>query len=131
NNLGSVVVQNGPSNTYIETNTAGGDYTINVYDGNGCVGTITTVIDPYDAIIDIHADITTNLSCAPGSDGVITIDVTSTAGDPTAFEYSDDNGASWQDENYFDGLEAGNYLFFARHKLTGCMVSVSETILDP
>src|SRR5690606_18319401 len=85
----------------------------------------------YDAIIDIHADITTNLSCAPGSDGVITIDVTSTAGDPTAFEYSDDNGASWQDENYFDGLEAGNYLFFARHKLTGCIVTTSATLLDP
>src|SRR5690606_22218142 len=72
-----------------------------------------------------------DLSCAPGGDGVITIDVTSTAGDPTAFEYSDDNGASWQDENYFVGLGAGNHLFFARHKLTGCMVSVSETILDP
>src|SRR5690606_34853816 len=131
NNDGNVVVQNGSNNTYIETNTVGGDYTINLYDSNGCVGTTTATIDPFDAITDIEADITTDLSCAPGGDGVITIDVTSIAGDPTAFEYSDDNGASWQDENYFVGLGAGNHLFFARHKLTGCMVSVSETILDP
>src|SRR5690606_31221271 len=48
NNDGNVVVQNGSNNTYIETNTAGGDYTINLYDSNGCVGTTTATIDPFD-----------------------------------------------------------------------------------
>src|SRR5690606_21453797 len=46
-------VQEGPSFVYIETDTAGGSYTINVYDSNGCMDSIAATIAPFDQIIDI------------------------------------------------------------------------------
>ncbi|WP_421823969.1 T9SS type B sorting domain-containing protein [Flagellimonas oceanensis] len=131
NDAGSVVVQSGSNPTYIETDTNGGNYTINVYDDNGCLGTTTAVIAPYDQITDAVATITNPLSCNPGMDGEITITVTSTLGDPSRFEYSIDNGTSWQTSNVFGGLDAGTHNFLVRHLDTGCVVSTSETITNP
>ncbi|AEM70362.1 conserved repeat domain protein [Allomuricauda ruestringensis DSM 13258] len=131
NDAGSVVVQSGSNPTYIETDTNGGNYTINVYDDNGCLGTTTAVIAPYDQITDAVAAITNPLSCTPGMDGEITINVTSTLGDPSRFEYSIDNGATWEISNVFGGLDAGTHNFLVRHIDTGCVVSTSETITDP
>src|SRR5690606_4744291 len=59
------------------------------------------------------------------------ITVTSTAGDPSRFEYSIDNGTSWQASNVFGGLDAGTHNFLVRHIDTGCIVSTSETIANP
>src|SRR5690606_29718297 len=42
----STPVQEGSGFVYIETDTNGGSYTINVYDSNGCVGTTTATIAP-------------------------------------------------------------------------------------
>ena len=131
NDAGSVVVQSSSNPTYIETDTNGGNYTINVYDDNGCMGTTTAVIAPYDQITNAEANITNALSCTPGMDGQITIDVTSTLGDPSRFEYSIDNGTTWQSSNVFGSLDAGTHIFLVRHLDTGCMVSTSETITDP
>jgi len=131
NDAGSVVVQNGGNPVYTETNTAGGNYTINVYDDNGCLGTTTATIAPFDEITNATAAISNPISCSPGNDGEITISVTSTAGDPTRFEYSIDNGTSWQASNIFSGLSAGTHNFLVRHLDTGCTVTTSETIEDP
>ncbi|MGB5388205.1 MAG: hypothetical protein WBN20_15600, partial [Eudoraea sp.] len=43
-----VVVQTGSNTTYIETDVNGGSYTINVYYSNGCLGSTTAIILPYD-----------------------------------------------------------------------------------
>ncbi|PCJ91864.1 MAG: hypothetical protein COA50_16120 [Flavobacteriaceae bacterium] len=80
---------------------------------------------------------TNNLSCNPGADGEITIDVTSTGFDttdailPDPFEYSDDNGATYQASNVFGGLSTGTHNFLIRHTATGCILTASETIIDP
>ncbi len=126
-----VVVQTGSNTTYIETNHAGGSYTINVYDSNGCIGTTNATILPYDELLTATAAITNPITCNPGMDGEITITVTSVNMDPTRFEYSIDNGANYQVSNIFSGLAAGAYNFLIRHIDTGCIITASETILDP
>ncbi len=132
-----VVVQSGPSTIYIETDVVGGAYTINVYDDNGCVGSTTAIIQPYDELLTATAAITNPLSCDPGMDGEITITVTSTNSDPTRFEYSIDNGTTWQNTGthtnpeIFIGLDAGTYNFLIRHIDTGCIITASETIENP
>ncbi|AKA34957.1 T9SS type B sorting domain-containing protein [Flagellimonas lutaonensis] len=132
-----VVVQSGGNPVYIETDPAGGVYTINVYDNNGCVGATTATIQPYDELLSATAAITNPLSCTPGSDGEITITATSTNSDPTRFEYSIDNGATWQNTGthanpeVFTGLSAGTHNFLIRHIDTGCIITASETITDP
>ncbi len=126
-----VVVQSGSNVTYIETNTAGGSYIINVYDSNGCVGTTSAIILPYDQLLSATTAITNPLSCTPGMDGEITITVTSTLNNPANFEYSIDNGANYQASNVFSGLDSGVYNFLIRHVATGCIITATETIADP
>ena len=126
-----VVVQTGSNTTYIETNHAGGSFTINVYDSNGCVGTTNAIIQPYDELLTATAAITNPLTCNPGMDGEITITVTSVNMDPSRFEYSINNGVSYQASNVFTGLDAGTHNFLIRHIDTGCIITATETILDP
>ncbi len=126
-----VVVQSGPNTSYAETDLLGGTYIINVYDDMGCVGTTTATILPYDQLLTASAAITAAISCTPGTDGEITVTVTSTNSDPTRFEYSIDNGANYQASNVFAGLGVGTHNFLVRHVDTGCTISTSETITDP
>ena len=132
-----VTVQTGSNNVYIETNTAGGSYTINVYDDNGCVGSIEADIAPYDALLTATATITADITCDPGTDGEITIAVTSSNSDATKFEYSVDNGTTWQttvshtNPEIFTGLGIGTHNFLVRHTDTGCIRTASATITSP
>ena len=111
--------------------TAGGDYTINVYDDKGCVGSIAASIIPFDELQTATAAVTNDITCNPGNDGEITINVTSTNNDATKFEYSIDNGANYQASNVFPGLDVGTHNFLIRHTDTGCIITASETIIDP
>lgn len=132
-----VTVQNGNNPVLTITDFAGGVYTINVYDSAGCMDSTTATIVPFDELQTATAAITNPLSCSPGSDGEITITVTSTANDTNQYEYSIDNGATWQNTgnsatpNVFGGLAAGTYNFLVRHRVTGCIISTSETLTDP
>ena len=126
-----VVVQSGTNPVYTETDFAGGSYTINVYDSNGCLGSTTAIIAPFDELISASVSITNTVTCTPGNDGELTMSVASTLGDPSRFEYSIDNGTTYQVSNVFPGLAAGPYTILARHIATGCIISASETLLEP
>ena len=126
-----VVVQSSTNRTYVETNIAGGTYIINVYDDNGCIGSTTETIAPYDKLLTASAAITNNLSCSPGADGEITITATSSNNDDSKFEYSIDNGANYQSSNVFSGLSIGSYNFLIRHIDTGCIITASQIIENP
>ncbi len=126
-----VVVQNGTNPVYTETDIAGGSYTINVYDSNGCMGTTTATIEPFDELISATANITNTVTCNPGFDGELTVNVTSTLGDSSKFEYSIDNGTTYQASNVFPGLVPGAYTILIRHVDTGCVISATQTLLEP
>jgi gliding motility-associated-like protein len=127
----SAVVQSGTSNVLIVTDKTGESYTINVYDDNGCSGSTTATVLPFDEMTGATAAVTTTVTCAPGSDGVITVSATSTASDTSKYEYSSDNGANYQVSNVFGGLSAGNYNFLVRHTDTGCTVTTSARLEEP
>jgi gliding motility-associated-like protein len=131
NNGTASIVQSGTNQTYMETNRVGGNYTINVYDDLGCIGTTTATILPFDEILTATASISNPLSCTPGADGEITISTTSTNSDPTRFEYSIDNGATYVASHIFSGLDMGTYNFLVRHLDTGCVTSTSATLINP
>jgi len=126
-----VVVQSGPNVVYTETDVTGGSYTINVYDSNGCLGATNAIILPYDELLTATAAITNLITCNPGMDGEITITATSTVNNTALFEYSIDNGATYQASNVFSGLDIGTHNFLIRHINTGCIITASETIADP
>ncbi len=126
-----VVVQSGFNTSYVETNVAGGSYSINVYDDNGCLGSTTAIILPFDELLTATAAITSPISCNPGNDGEITIAVTSTTNNTAKFEYSINNGTSYQASNIFTGLPIGTHNFLIRHTDTGCIMTATETLTDP
>ncbi|WP_405400139.1 T9SS type B sorting domain-containing protein [Maribacter sp. Asnod2-G09] len=127
----SAVVQSGTSNVLTVTDRTGETYTINVYDDNGCSGSTTATVLPYDELTGATADVTTTVTCAPGSDGVITVTATSSASDATKYEYSIDNGSTYVPTNVFGGLSAGNYNFLIRHTDTDCIITASAIIEEP
>ncbi|WP_324024746.1 T9SS type B sorting domain-containing protein [Maribacter sp. BPC-D8] len=127
----SAIVQSGPSNVLTVIDRTGETYTINVYDDKGCSGSTTATVLPYDEMTGATAAVTTTVTCAPGSDGVITVTATSSASDDTKYEYSIDNGTSYVPTNVFSGLSAGNYNFLIRHTDTGCIVTASAIIEEP
>uniref|UniRef100_UPI00262C561E hypothetical protein n=1 Tax=uncultured Maribacter sp. TaxID=431308 RepID=UPI00262C561E len=130
-------VQSGTNNVYTETNLAGGNYTINVYDDNGCIGTTTATIVAFDELLNATAAITNDITCTPGNDAEVTITVTSTTNDATKYEFSIDNGATWQNTgnsatpNVFSGLGIGTHDFIIRHADTGCILNASQIVVDP
>ena len=84
-----VVVQDGSSLTYTETDIAGGTYIVNVYDDMGCLGTTNATILPYVEITNPTVSITQEVTCNPGNDAeiIIGIVINPSAG-ATNLEYS-------------------------------------------
>jgi gliding motility-associated-like protein len=127
----AITVQDGPNATYIETDPIGGNYSITIYDDKGCIGVGTAVIEAYDELLTATPSISGDISCTPGNDGEVTITVTSTDNDTSKFEYSNDNGVTWQASNVFTGLDEGIHNFLVRHTDTGCELFSSIRIEDP
>jgi gliding motility-associated-like protein len=81
---------------------AAGNYTLYVKDANGCIATQSATI----TVACLHLEVTQkDVSCTQ-NDGEL--DVTASGGTP-AYEYSIDNGATWQTGAVFSGLASGNY----------------------
>lgn len=91
-----------------------GNYYLHILDGNGCltVSHAYTIEDAGD--IEITAVEKQNAHCNQNN-GVITV----TATPPENLSYSIDNGNTWQDNNLFENLSAGNYFIRAKDP-SGC-----------
>lgn len=125
------VVQNGNSPVFTETDRAGGVYTVNVYDANGCAGTAVATILPFDELLTANATITNTVTCTPGNDGELTVLATTSLADPSRLSYSLDNGVTFQPSNTFSGLSAGAYTVLVRHLDTGCEMTATATLEEP
>ena len=129
-------VQSGTNATFIETDPAGGVYTINVYDDQGCFGTTTATIAPFDAlgVPTIHID--DPISCTSSGED-ISIDIsgslTSFGSDPTNYEFRLLPSITYEPagDNTFNNLTPGTYTFGARNITTGCEMLVTHIVAEP
>ncbi len=79
-----------------------GNYTLYVKDANGCIATQSATI----SVACLSLAVTHKDASCTANDGQI--DVTANGGTP-AYEYSIDNGTTWQPGAVFSGLASGNY----------------------
>ena len=131
--------QDGANSTYIETNPLGGNYTVNVYDDHGCMGSTTAIIAPYVALIDVVAT-PTDPNCNPGSNGEVKVDVTLNPGLGTANLKYDITGTDVAytdtffgniDTYTFTGLGVGNYLITVTNTATLCVLQRTVQLREP
>ncbi|MBT1705416.1 T9SS type A sorting domain-containing protein [Chryseosolibacter indicus] len=104
-----------------------GDYTITVSDNNGCKQELKhTIRTP--ALLGMGVSEDKNISCFNGSDGLIVLQASGGAG---GYEYSRDNGASWQlSTSRFENLQAGSYALKVRDG-NGCSTETSHILTQP
>ncbi|GAB4509200.1 MAG: hypothetical protein Tsb004_09500 [Allomuricauda sp.] len=133
NNAGSVVVQSGSNPVYTSTDINGGNYTINVYDSNGCLGTTTAVIAPFDRLDNATAAIDAVATCVTGEDITITAigSITDSNTHPANYEFRELPSGAFQASGSFTGLSVGTHNFEVRNTVTGCIITVSHEVADP
>jgi len=102
-------------------NLPAGTYSLTIKDGHQCTKTISATISEPDLNVS-----SSPVTCAGSPNGTITINAT--AGRPP-FTYSID-GMSFQTNNVFTGLAAGNYTAWIRDSIN-CQVSKPVTVAAP
>ena len=106
---------------------AGVDYPYSVTDKNGCLAATGkfTVVQPLVLSFSISKS---NISCNGSHNGTITVSATGGNG---LYQYSKNNGITWQSSNKFTGLSRGTYNVTVKD-INGCSVtSQSVTISEP
>ncbi len=132
----SNVVQSGTATTYIETDPAGGVYTINVYDENGCFGTTTATIAPFDILGTPTIHIDDPVSCTSSGEDIsidVTSSLTSFGTNPTNYEFRQLPSVTYEPagDNTFNNLTPGTYTFGVRNITTGCEVTITHVVEEP
>ncbi|MBK6381564.1 MAG: gliding motility-associated C-terminal domain-containing protein [Chitinophagaceae bacterium] len=104
-------------------NVLAGNYTVNARVVASLCGGFTSVT-VYQSLSITAASIITDASCA-NNDGIIEI---AAAGGNPGYEYSKDNGVTYQPANQFLNLSVGTYNNLIVRDAYGCMASLSGTI---
>lgn len=102
-----------------------GSHVVTIYDGGLCVFTLPFMTQQ-PALITFGTSVT-NVLCNGGSTGAI--DFTGTAGGTGAYQYSIDNGTTYQASTSFTGLTAGTY-HLAVMDANNCTVTDSVVITE-
>jgi len=102
-----------------------GNYTLRVTDAHQCELNVSKVITQPDLLV--FSSIITSVSCHSGSDGKITVDA---SGGTKAYEYSKDNGSTYQSSNVFTGLAEGTYFVTVRDA-QGCTTGHTAYVPQP
>jgi gliding motility-associated-like protein len=132
---GTDIVYEGPSNVYTETDFAGGNYSVNVFDNKGCMGTsLESEVFPFVAMDKIDVAITP-ITCAVNESIVVSVkafdgstitplEYTLTGVNGTVYNQINTNGS-------FTGLAIGQYVISVRNPLTGCIIKKDHFVNDP
>ena len=107
-------------------NLTAGEYAIVVRDANNCETSETISINQPDAELSFTTTLT-DVSCYGSATGAIEITAT---GGTVEYEYSIDNGESFQAENIFDNLTAGEYAIVVRDANL-CLSYDLITLMEP
>ncbi|PXY44369.1 T9SS type B sorting domain-containing protein, partial [Flavobacterium hydrophilum] len=129
-------VQIGTSNTYTEYDLSGGSYTVNVYDGNRCMGTYASAItiNPYIKLDNINV-VKTAVTCTnPESITATAVDASGTVIAGVQYTLTDVSGAITFTPNTtgnFTGLTVGEYIITAVNPATGCSIQKAHYVNEP
>ncbi|SDS08020.1 LamG-like jellyroll fold domain-containing protein [Gramella sp. MAR_2010_147] len=108
-------------------NLPAGDYTIFVKDANNCSLQIETTITEPEVLSGTLSK--TDVKCFEGSDG--TISISNASGGTAGFEYSIDNGTTWQLDPNFTNLAADTYDILIRdNSQTACEVNLGNITVN-
>ncbi len=116
----------GFSNSTVYTGLASGTYTVTVQDSNGCTYSENVNVPNAGGLAIDTVQITDN-SCNGACDGSLDIQV---SGGSTPYQYSNDDGSSFQAGNVFNNLCAGTYDVVVEDS-SGCRDSAQVTIDEP
>lgn len=108
------------------TDISGGDYEVSAVDLNGCTVTQTINLSSPDAIL-INVNEISEISCNGLQDGSLTTIATGGTG---SYEFSINNGQSWQSESRFTNLAVNTYTLLGRDE-NGCTASTTVSITEP
>ena len=136
-------VQFGTNNVYTEADLLGGNYTVNVYDNKGCMGTAPAAIPiaPFIGLDKITVTVNNAITCTNLED--ITVSVSTTGGTAANLQYTvvDYNattgvsGALYPSQTnttgIFTGLVVANYLITVENLDTGCSISTIHYVNEP
>ena len=123
-----------PANTF---NVNAGSHTVDVYDANNCTGAVTFSISQPTVLS--YTTSSTDALCSYSCDGTITVNA---SGATPPYEYSSDNGLSFQTSNVLTNLCPGNINVLVRDN-NGCLansvvnigappaINSSHTFVDP
>jgi uncharacterized protein (DUF2141 family) len=127
------------SPTFIETDFLGGNYTVNVYDNIGCMGSSSpaVTIKPYIKLEKIKVTTNKAIDCNTGEN--ITISVEGKPSNPTNLEFTllPRSGAlagtsiPVNTTGVFTGLAVGDYLVTVKNLDTGCFIDEIHTVKNP
>ncbi|WP_374174434.1 T9SS type B sorting domain-containing protein [Flavobacterium tructae] len=131
-------VQNSTSNTYTVFDLAGGDYTVNVYDSKGCIGSSAGImkIVPFISLDNITVTIDKEITCVNNEDITVTAAVTGGTPTPTQLLYSIKGigGSTFTANNttgVFTALPIGNYLITVENTETKCIIEKAHYVTNP
>ena len=131
--LGGTVLQSGSSNIFNTANVAGGTYTVNVYDNNGCLGSTTAVINPYISISNPVVTVVNPITCTTLEN--IRVTVTTTGGVAPVYSYTINSiPAGFTQTNntgIFNGLPIGDYIITITNPVTNCSLDIIHYVFDP
>lgn len=102
-----------------------GTYILRAKNGNGCIATTTVMLTQQAQIT--YTPTSTSPQCNGSCNGNITINAVSPSG---TYQYSSNNGSSWQSSNAFTNLCAGNYTIVVQDA-GGCTASSPVTLTTP
>ncbi len=118
-----------PQASNVFTGLVAGTYTVKVIDNNNCEVTLPALTLTEPDLLTVAVSLQKNIeTCAGDANGEIT--VAATGGTP-AYQYSIDNGATFQGSPTFTGLLAGNYTILVRDAQNCTVSSVPVTLVEP
>ena len=104
---------------------AAGTYSLVIKDAGNCTATGTAIITEPTAIV---PSVTNSVvTCNGGADGGLTITATGGTG---AYQFSNDNGVTFQASGTFTGIAAGVYAIVVKDA-SGCTANTTSTVTEP
>ena len=129
------ILQDGPSDTFIYTDFAGGDVRVIVTDNAGCTGDDTDTVVPFDELQNTAVNLVTAISCANAGE-TVSIDatgaITNAMANAANYEFRMLPSMAYQTSSVFPDLAVGTYTFGVRNISTGCeLITDAYVVSDP